>query len=70
VLQRLRVPIESDQDQIGKALEERLGMPTEPEREVDVDGAGQLAGGSEQLEAALEQHRHVRAAKLPHRRPP
>ncbi|GGQ51994.1 hypothetical protein GCM10010166_21160 [Couchioplanes caeruleus subsp. azureus] len=28
--------------------------------------SGTVERGSEQLEAALEQHRHVRAAKLPH----
>ncbi|BCJ51061.1 hypothetical protein Asp14428_25360 [Actinoplanes sp. NBRC 14428] len=66
VRQRLRVPVESDEDDLRMPLEHRLGVPAEAQREVDVHRCGPVEGGSEQLEAALEQHRHVRAAKLPH----
>ena len=45
----------------------RLGVSGEAEGGVDVDRApAPVQRGGEQLETPLKQHRHVRAAQLPH----
>ncbi len=61
--ERLGVPVQADQHRVRMRREHRLGVPGQAERGVDVDGAtGPAQRGGQQLEAPLEQHRHVRAA--------
>ena len=57
----VRVAVESDEDQLGKALEERLGVAAQPEGGVDEHGAGALKSGGQQLERALEHHGGVQS---------
>ena len=57
--QGVRVAVEADEHQPGKALEERLGVSAETEGGVDEHGARASERGSEQLDGALEHDRGV-----------
>ena len=54
-LERVGVAVETDEDQVGEPVEERLRVTAEPERRIDEDGAGALEGRGEQLDGAFEQ---------------
>ena len=62
--QGIRVAVETDEADAGKALEERLGVAAHAERGVDEHGAVALERGGEQLDAALEQDGGVDVAQV------
>ena len=63
VRQRLGVPVEPDQHRLREGRQHRLGVTAQPERGVHVHRrAAASERGGQQLEAALKQHRHMRAA--------
>jgi hypothetical protein len=64
--QRLGVPVEPDQAYSGMALEHCFGVPAETQRGVDVVSTVTVERGSQEFEAALQQYRYVRTARLLH----
>lgn len=57
---RLRVAIKADQAGVRATVEDSLAVPAHPESRVDVDAAGSLERGREELDTALEEHRRVK----------
>ncbi len=68
-LERRRVAVEPDEGELRVRLEQRLGVPAQPQRGVDDGGGPVRQRRGEQGEHALEQHGHVRSGGVAHTGP-